>query len=90
MLITFLGLGTAGFLALEVKLLGPSLVGFGTIMSLLGIMSLFMLKNDVIVEEDHIEGINDQQVFRQPEREKFARYIGGIIVNQQSLYIESV
>ena len=51
MLITFLGLGTAGFRALEVKLLGPTLVGLGTIMSLLGIMSLFMLKNDVIVEE---------------------------------------
>ena len=63
LIITFVGLGERGFRTLELKLIGPSMVGCGVVLALSRIIYLaFITENTVDREEKLFEDILDNRI----------------------------
>ena len=81
LLITFLGLGSRGFKTLEVKLLGPGLVGLGSLVVMFRIVILISAKKDKHMKKE----TENPQKAEEPATLKMRK----IIVNQLAMHIES-
>jgi hypothetical protein len=75
LVLTFIGLGKRGFRTIELKLIGPSLVGCGLLLALLRILYFFVPSGE---EDDHSEKLilkeEDINIFDEPDVESFPEF----------------